>query len=108
VIPKLVDVESEIYVLTKIPEFTEILHKEAQARGLVFEDVLECARSLYVKLLPPACDHDDTVVIRDVDFTEKERAALVTFMKVQSEWDNAVSWMEDVSAKADKGNVQGC
>jgi len=104
-IPRMADIQSEIIELMLIPESIEILHKKAEARGLVFEDVQECARSIYFKLLPPACDCDNTVVIRDLDFTEKERAALITFMKVQSEWPGALSWREDVSGKADEGNV---
>jgi len=104
--------EEALYELMEYQEFTEIIQKEAQARGLVLEDVADCAKSIYFDLLPPGCgrDHDreETFAIRDTDFTEKERAALITFMKVQSKWPHALRWREDVSGKAGEGNVQGC
>jgi len=105
IVPLEMNVELGLYELIERPEFTEILHEETQARGLVFEDVADCAKSIYFDLHPPGGDRSETVVIRDMDFTEKERAALVTFMKVQSEWPHALPWREDVSGNADEGNV---
>lgn len=101
------DVEAGLCRLIGEPEFIEIIRQEAQARGLVFNDIDVSARDIYSNLLP--CLYcDETVVIRDTDFTEKERAALITFMKMQSKWPDAIPWREDVSGKADEGNVQGC
>jgi len=101
--------EAGLYELAEQPEFTKVLHEEVQARGLVREDVAARARSIYFDLLPPSpsCDRDETIVIRDVDFTAEERAALVTFMKVQSKWVCASPWREDISGKAREGNVEG-
>ena len=104
--------EAGLYRLGEHPGFTQVLHEEVQARGLVFEDVAACVKSIYWNLLPPSpsCDLNETIVIRDVDFTPEQRAALVTFMKVQSKWlrELAPSWREDISGeKAYEGNVEG-
>jgi len=107
-VPFGMNVEAGLYELIEQREFTEILLGEAQARGLVPEDLVDCAKSIYFELHPPGGDLNETFVIRDTDFTEKERAALIAFMKLQSEWSNSLSWREDVSGKASEGNVQGC
>ena len=101
--------ELGLYQLSEQPEFTKVLHEEVEARGLVLEDVVECVTSIYWDLLPPppSYDRNDTIVIRDVDFTAEQRAALVTFMKVQSKWQCPRSWREDISGKAREGNVEG-
>jgi len=88
--------------------FTEILHKEAQARGLVLADVAAYVEPLYYDLLPPGYDREETIVIGDINFTAKERAVLITFMKLQSKWSNSFSWREELSGRAGEGNVQGC
>ena len=110
--------EEGLYKIAEQPEFTQVLHEEVQARGLVFADVAACVRSTHRDLLPPSpfplppspsCDLDETIVIKDLDFTAEERAALVTFMKVQSKWlrELAPSWREDISGKAYERNVEG-
>jgi len=77
-----------------------------QARGLVLEDVAACVRTVYFGILPRP-DRHKTIVISDMDFTAEERAALITFMKVQSKWQYALSWREEISGKACEGNVEG-
>ena len=92
--------------LIELPEFTKALHEEVQARGLVLEDVSTCAKSIYFRLLYHKYDLDKTIVISDMDFTAEERAALVTFMRVQSKWRiQELPWREEVSGKLDKWNV---
>jgi len=99
-------VEEGLDALIELPEFTKALHEEVQARGLVLEDVTTCAKSIYFRLLYHKYDLDKTIVISDVDFTAEERAALITFMKVQSKWPVwALPWREEVSGKLDKWNV---
>ena len=101
--------ELGLYQPSKQPEFTKVLHEEVQARGLVLEDVAACVMEIYWDLLPPPveCDCKETIVIRDVDFTPEQRAALVTFMKVRSKWPSPSSWREEISGKAREGNVEG-
>ena len=106
-VPWGMDHEAGLYELAEQPEFTKVLHEEVQARGLVYEDVAACVRSIYFTRLLPSCNRDETIVIRDVDFTAEERAALITFMKVQSKWACASPWREDISGKAREGNVEG-
>ena len=101
-----INYEPRIYQLANQPEFTKVFHEEAQARGLVLEDVERCVVGVYFSLLGPWCDRDKTVVINKMDFTAEEYAALITFMKVQSKWDYALSW-EEVSGKDCEGNVEG-
>ena len=101
--------ELGLYQLSKQPEFTKVLHEEVEARGLVLKDVATCVEDIYWDLLPPSPSYDpnETIVIRDVDFTAEQRAALVTFMKVQSKWESPRSWREEISGKASEGNEEG-
>lgn len=96
---------TKLHRVVEEPEFTEIVRKEAQARGLVLEDVVACAKSIYPDLLSPVYRRNETFVIRDTDFTPGEHAALITLLKMQSEWPHPLSWREDVSGKANEGNV---
>jgi len=100
-------VTGQLRYLTETGDFYEIACGEAQVRGLVIEDIVDRVNSIYYDLCPPGCRHKETHVIRDTDFTAKERAAIISFMKVQRHWYDTVSWREDVSGKADKGNLQG-
>jgi len=99
------DFEMQLEGLIELPEFKEIVRKEARARGLVRKDVVDCAKSIYTELLPPVYRRNETFIIRDTDFTLRERAALVTLLKMQSKWPQALLWREDVSGGADEGNV---
>ena len=99
--------EPGIYQLADSPEFTKVLHEEVQARGLALEDVEPWVVRVYSSLLDPWCDRNKTIVINKMDFTAEEYAALITFMKVQSKWDYALSWREEVLEKACEGNVEG-
>jgi len=96
----------ELNYLSEVEEFTEIAHNEAQARGLAAEDVVACARSIYDGLGRPESP-DKILVLRDTDFTAEERVTIIAFMKMQIQWRFTVSWREEVSGKADKGNLQG-
>jgi len=104
---KLEDCETGVCRLVDQPEFTKVLHEEVQARGLVLEDLDACVRDVYSSLLAPWCDCDKPIVISKMDFTAEEYAALITFMKVQSKWDYALSWREEVLENACEGNVEG-
>jgi len=99
--------EPGIYQLGDQPEFTKVLHEEVQARGLVLEDVADRVVEIYFGLLAPWRDCDEDIVISEMDFTAEEYAALITYMKVQSKWDYALSWREEVSGKACEGNAEG-
>ena len=103
---KLENCATGVCQLVQEPEFTKVLHDEVQDRGLVLEDVADCAWDIYSDLLAPWCDRDEAIVISKMDFTAEEYAALITFMKVQSKWDYALSW-EEVSGKDCEGNVEG-
>jgi len=100
-------VRREINYLSEVEEFTEIAHNEAQARGLAAEDVVTCARSIYDDLGRPKSPDKGILILSDTDFTAKERTAIIAFMKMQIQWYFTVSWREEVSGKADKGNLQG-
>ncbi|PUU78410.1 hypothetical protein B9Z19DRAFT_1126746 [Tuber borchii] len=102
--------ELGLYRLSKEPEFTKVLHEEVEARGLVLEDVAACVMKIYWDLLPPppSYDRNETIVIRDVDFTPEQRAALVTFMKVQDKWEYPRSWREEISGKGPPVTYRAC
>jgi len=98
------NIEYGFQFLIRDYRFTRILHKEAQDRGLMFEDVAACAKSLYCDLLPPGYDRYE-IVIRDRDFTAKEGAALISIMRLKDpEWYDPVCWRRDSSGKAGEEN----
>ncbi|PUU84197.1 hypothetical protein B9Z19DRAFT_1118042 [Tuber borchii] len=84
--------------LAQRSEFTEVLHKEVQARKLVVEDVMACLNHVYDKVCKRTKDMEDAmVVVRVARYTDNERAALVVFLKLQDNWLYPLDWIEDMS-----------
>ena len=76
-IPPTVEVQEGLNKLAQRSEFTEILHKEVQARKLVVEDVMACLSNLYDKVCKRTKDMEDAmVVVRAARYTDNERALL--------------------------------
>ncbi|PUU80426.1 hypothetical protein B9Z19DRAFT_1123604 [Tuber borchii] len=86
-------------------EFTTVLNKEVQRRQLCFKDVMACVHRLHSEM----CDrfrgagnvdnYGSVIFVRDDKFSDNERAALVSFLKVQSSWENPVNWEEVTGCK---------
>jgi len=85
------------------PEFTTVLNEEVLARKLNAKDVIACVGHLYAKAYNPRDGNDDAhtnvIILRTAKFEENERAALVTFLKVQSKWACPHDWREDAACK---------
>ena len=76
-IPPAAGVQGGLNKLAQRSEFTEILHKEVQARKLVVEDVMACLSNLYDKVCKRTKDMEDAmVVVRAARYTDNERALL--------------------------------
>ena len=102
-IPPAVRVQGGLNKLAQRSEFTEILHKEVQARKLVVEDVMACLKRLYNKVCKRTNDmEDDMVIVRASRYTDNERAALVVLLKLQKDWLCPLDWIEDMSEKVRK------
>jgi len=86
------------------PEFTAVLNEEVLARKLEAKDVMACVGHLYATAHNPTDGNDDTftnvIILRAAEFKANERAALVTFLKVQSGWACPHDWTEDAACKA--------
>jgi len=86
--------------LAKLPEFTAALYREVQARNLAIKDVMACVDNLYRKVYDQMKGNDDIFIniiyVRPTQFSENERAAIVTFLKVQDNWINPIYWRENI------------
>ena len=83
-------------------EFASILVKEVEARNLAAKDVIACVDDLYSKVYKCTHGNDDLrggIVVRANKFTDNEHAALVTFLKLQSQWQSPLEWREETSCK---------
>ncbi|CUS07026.1 unnamed protein product [Tuber aestivum] len=76
-------------------DFIAVRDKVVQERGLERERVIACIHSIYHEVSKHAHGNDGTIVVRAIDFTPNERAALVTFLKLQSTWKNPLVWQEE-------------
>ena len=96
-VPPTADIQQGLCELAKSGEFTTILHEEVQARKLDVMDVMACVDDLYYEVSKRTNGNDDTVndiIVRTAKFNDNERAALVTFLKVQDNWPNPLDWKE--------------
>jgi len=87
-------------LLAQEHEFTKVLYKEVERRGLCFKDVMVCVHRLHSEVFDRFNDAGNEenfgsfIFVRDDKFSDNERAALVSFLKVQSRWGNPVNWEE--------------
>ena len=102
-IPPTVEVQEGLNKLAQRSEFTEILHKEVQARKLVVEDVMACLSNLYDKVCKRTKDMEDAmVVVRAARYTDNERAALIVLLKLQKNWLYPLDWIENKRGRKKK------
>ncbi|KAG0134844.1 hypothetical protein HOY82DRAFT_601927 [Tuber indicum] len=81
--------------------FKKILAKELVSRKLVEKGVKKCIAVLYHEASIQAGGNNGKITIYHEHHVENERAALVTFFKVQSGWAVCLKW-EEVSRSAEK------
>jgi len=73
--------------LSKLEEFTRILEKQVEIRGLTIPRVMASFHRLdSVVTKPLRFDPDPAVTIPYEDFRDEERAALAILFELQSEW----------------------
>ena len=86
--------------MAKKREFTTVLHEEVQRRRLRFKDVMACVHCLHSEVFDRfnGAGNEDNfggiIFVSDDKFSDNERAALVSFLRVQSRWENPVYWKE--------------
>ena len=98
-VPPTAGIQQGLDKLAKSGEFTTILHQEVQARKLNVMDVMAWVDDIYYEVSKRTKGNDDTVndniiIVRTAKFNDNERAALVTFLKVQDNWPNPLDWKE--------------
>ncbi|RPA89798.1 hypothetical protein L873DRAFT_1849151 [Choiromyces venosus 120613-1] len=74
--------------------FGKVLAKELVSRNLLEKDVKRCIAVLYHEASKQAHGNKGKITIYHEDHVENERAALVTFFKVQSGWADCLKWEE--------------
>ncbi|CUS09335.1 unnamed protein product [Tuber aestivum] len=80
--------------IAKTKAFDAVLQKEVQTHRLVRERVMDCVHNIYHEVSKHAHGNDGMILVRAIDFTRNERAALVAFLRLQSTWKNPLSWQE--------------
>jgi len=91
--------------LAQRKEFNAILDEEVKVRKLSAKDVIACIGNLYARVYECARGNDDLrggIVVRASKFNDNECAALVTFLKLQSQWRIPLDWIEDTSRKGEE------
>ena len=95
-IPPTAGIQQGLDKLAQEGEFTAILHKEVEARRLEVKDVMACVDDLYEMVSNRTNGNDDAfhnmIIVRAGQFNSNELAALVIFLKVQSNWPNPLNW----------------
>lgn len=92
-------VQKKLDALAHLPEFSEIVIKEAAKRGLVFQDILHCAKNLYHEVSKNAHGNDGTILVISQDYTSNKNAALVAYLKLQDNWTYPLIWTEKKEKK---------
>ncbi|PUU77972.1 hypothetical protein B9Z19DRAFT_1065434 [Tuber borchii] len=85
--------------LAQLSEFTIILDKEVQVRQLVAKDVIASVHHLLDRLIHRRRGNAD-IIVRASEWKDNERAALVTFLTLQSNWLLPLAWIEDTSKES--------
>ncbi|CUS08682.1 unnamed protein product [Tuber aestivum] len=90
-----VGVQSGLIELAGKEEFIRIVQQEVRDRGLNLEDVIACVPGIYDEVCNRPHDNYCMVVLWALEYTPNQVAALVGFLKMQSEWPYSLDWRED-------------
>src|SRR5437868_13517907 len=93
-------------LLSKKPEFQEILKSEVKRRCLIPEQVANCVPTLYHTVSKYAHGNDSTIILKAADYAVNEFAALVTFFKLQNTWTDALAWRTEPKEGIEGGIAQ--
>ncbi|KAF8472872.1 hypothetical protein BDZ91DRAFT_790728 [Kalaharituber pfeilii] len=85
-IEKRVGTRDRLIALSNTPEFTKILQKVAEERNLIQKEIKAQVEHLYHEVSKIAHGHDGFIIIRSIDLTINERAAIVCFLELLNEW----------------------
>ena len=85
-------VQSQLDALAKDPTFQEIYDQEISSMKLRKVDVERCRKNLYHEVSKHAHGNDGTIRIRKKDFVPDELAAVVSYFKMQDDWEDALKW----------------
>ncbi|KAG0638415.1 GNL3L/Grn1 putative GTPase-domain-containing protein [Tuber brumale] len=87
-------VQAGLDELAKTAKFKNLLAQEIAARHLVKKDVDRCVAVVYHEASKYAHGNSRMITIYEEDHTPNERAALATFLGVQSGWLDGLKWKE--------------
>jgi len=102
-IPLTAGIQEGLGKLAQRREFTAILHQEVEARKLDVWHVMASLNDLYCLTSYRTNGNDGAIIIvKEVQFTGGERAALVCLLKLQSSWPCPLAWKEVLHTKGGK------
>ena len=106
-VPQTAGIQQGLSGLAQEGEFTAILHIEVEVRRLEVKDVMACIDDLYETVSNRTNGNDNdshnAIIVRSGQFNSNELAALVIFLKVQSNWPNPLNWKVSMSGGANRG-----
>ncbi|KAI5844767.1 hypothetical protein BZA05DRAFT_476780 [Tricharina praecox] len=89
-------VQRTLDALAQQPGFSAIVKNEADARQLVSDHVVACARFLVSEVAKYLGGNDGVAVaVRARDYSRHELTAIVAYLKLQDTWENALKWREE-------------
>lgn len=80
--------------ITKMDGFEEILNEEVAKRRLVPGDIRYCIEGAYNTYSELAHGNTGHLILRRRDHSANQIAALVVILRMQSLWDDAITWTE--------------
>ncbi|PUU72153.1 hypothetical protein B9Z19DRAFT_1069985 [Tuber borchii] len=92
-IPPTGETQQGLDKLAQMAEFTMILDKEVQARQLDVKDVIAAASHLYQDV-SRSPHQKGVIIVMASEYPDNTRAALVIFLKLQSNWPRPLDWWE--------------
>ncbi|PUU72891.1 hypothetical protein B9Z19DRAFT_1069422 [Tuber borchii] len=96
-IPPTGGIEEGLSELAERREFTDILELEAEASKLHNWDVLAAFDTLYHESKYSTNGDDGAnIIVKETEFRDTERAALVCLLKLQSSWPCPLAWKEEL------------
>lgn len=87
-------VQRQLDALATTHDFGSIYRREIAARKLTMKDVERDRRNIYHELSKHAHGNERTILIRRMDFTPNEVAAVVSYYKMQDAWADALARRE--------------
>jgi hypothetical protein len=98
-------VQQKLTMLARSSEFKGILQEEVDKRKLVPKDAWACVDKIYHEVSKHAHGNSEPIQLDKGMFTPNELVVLISFFRLQQNWQGALEW-EVVSSNARRGGLE--